>query len=114
MPGFRSSRFDQRQLGKLSPRAVHFLRQTGYDLISRATHGAPAALRAYAGRLRSTGDELRFRIPAFAAWLGDVAGIADAAALKKETARRLRHPPGSIAGLRFRTNGLAKFSRSRA
>jgi hypothetical protein len=106
MTGFR---FNQRQLGKLTPRGVHYLRQTNYQLIARATHGSPSDLRAYAARLRNAHDELRFRLPLFASYLLDIAAVADGTALEREQ-RRFRvngHPRGKV---RSRTPGLANFT----
>lgn len=107
----QGSRFGQQQLGKLTPRLVHYLRQTNYDLFARATHGSPAELRAYAGRLRAARDEARFRVPAFGNLLEDLIAIAEASALERE--QRRRKPLVYTAGSRltWRTNGLAKFSR---
>lgn len=106
---FRGQGNGQR-LGKLAPQAVHYLRQSNYDLIARASAGSPAALRAYAGRLRMAHDLLRFRLPPFAAYLQDVAAIAEAEAIKREAARRAS-PCTRGTRLQWPTHGVAKFSR---
>ena len=78
MQGFRSAR-----LGKLSPRAVRLLRQSNYALQARALHSSPSYLQAYADRLRSCADELRFRMLGFSEYLDWVAGLADRTRLER-------------------------------
>jgi hypothetical protein len=103
------SRLSRRQFGPVSPTAARLLRKSHYDLIARAIHGSATELRAYAARLLKAQDELRFRLPPFAQYIGDLAGVAAVSAPKKETARLIRHV-GRTPNPR---HALAKFAQMR-
>lgn len=108
----RTGRRSGAKPGNLSPRAVRLLRQSNAALLARATHGAPSHLRAFAARLIVARDELRFRLPAFATYLDAVAAIAEAEALRRDSARALRLTADMRSGgrLRWPLHGRAKFS----
>jgi len=104
-------RLRNRQLGKLSPRAVRYLRQSGYRLHARALHGSPSALQAYADRLRSCADELRFRLRGFADYLDNLADLADLTRIERQS-RKWRAREWTKPGRPdLRLTGTAKFSR---
>lgn len=120
----RGFRFTQQQPGQpqrkpLTGQTVLLLGRSNHALFIRATSGSPSKLRAFAARLTKASDELRFRAPLFSNLFADLAAVASATALKKDSDRDTREflkrrltgeTMSSGDMLRTSRHGLAKFS----